>query len=151
VLDPEQYPRWDLSSFFPSLDSPEFAVAHEGLRAAIGRLGTLYDERGVRATDEPDLAAVEDVLAATNELMDQLRLVSSYVHAFVSTDARDDRAQSLASELRTMAAPLAPLRTRLDAWLASFDTDALLAASTAGSDHAHVVRRAAIAARHQLS
>jgi pepF/M3 family oligoendopeptidase len=150
-LDPERYPRWDVSTYFPSLDAPEFAAAHEGLGAAIGRLGGLYDERGVRATDQPDLDAVDEVLAATNEVMDQLRLVSSYVHAFVSTDARDDRAQSLASELRAMAAPLSPLRTRLDAWLASFDTDALLAGSASGGDHAHVVRRAAIAARHQLS
>lgn len=151
MLDPERYPRWDVSTYFPSLDAPEFAAAHEGLGAAIGRLGGLYDERGVRATDQPDLDAVDEVLAATNEVMDQLRLVSSYVHAFVSTDARDDRAQSLASELRAMAAPLSPLRTRLDAWLASFDTDALLAGSASGGDHAHVVRRAAIAARHQLS
>jgi pepF/M3 family oligoendopeptidase len=151
VLDTDEHPRWDLSTFFASLDAPEFAAAHEGLGAAIDRLGTLYDEQGVRATDEPDLHAVDQVLAATNEVMDQLRLVSAYVHAFVSTDARDDRAQSLASELRAMSAPLAPLRVRLDAWLASFDTEALLNGSTAGGDHAHVVRRAAIGARHQLS
>jgi pepF/M3 family oligoendopeptidase len=144
-------PRWDLTTFFPSLDDSAFAAAHEGLGAAIDRLGTLYDEHDVRATEHPDLAAVDEVLEATNDLLDQVRLVSAYVHGFVSTDARDDRAQSIASELRSLTAPLSPLRTRLDAWLASFDTDALLAGSTAAGDHAHVVQRAAIAAAHQLS
>jgi pepF/M3 family oligoendopeptidase len=151
VLDPETFPRWDVTPYFPGLDSPEFAAAHEGLGASIDRLGALYDERGVRATDAPDLDAVEDVLTATNDLMDELRLVTAYVHAFVSTDARDDRAQAVASELRSVTAPLSPLRTRLDAWLASFDTEALLAGSPAASDHAHLVRRAAVAARHQLT
>lgn len=143
--------RWDLRGFFPSLDAPEFAAAHEALAAGVDRLAALYDERGVRASDAPDLGAVDEVLTATNGLYDQLRLVNAYVHSFVSTDARDDRAQSLASELRRLTAPLSPLRTRLDAWLASFDTDELLRASTVAADHAHAVRRAATAASHQLS
>jgi oligoendopeptidase F len=151
VLDPDSTPRWDVSTFFPSLDSPAFAAAHERLGAGIDRLGALYEERNVRATAEPDLAVVDEVLDATNELYDDLRLVNAYVHAFVTTDARDDRAQALAAELRARTAPLGPLRTRLDAWLASFDLEALLAASTAAADHRHAVTRAAVAAGHQLS
>ena len=149
--EPSPLPRWDLTSFFPSLEAPEFAAAHEGLGAAIGRLGALYDDKGVRATDHPDVAAVDEVLDATNDVLDQLRLVNAYVHGFVTTDARNDRAQALGSELRAMLAPLSPLRTRLDAWLASFDTDELVAASSTAADHAHTIRRAAIAAEHQLS
>jgi oligoendopeptidase F len=150
VLDPE-LPRWDVSTFFPSLDAPEFAAADEQLDAAIERLGALYDEKGVRATDHPDLDAVDEVLDATNELFDHLRLVNAYVLAFVTTDARDDRAQAVASELRARTAPLSPLRTRLDGWIASFDVDELLARSPAAADHEHAVRRAAVLAAHQLS
>lgn len=151
MLDPASTPRWDVTPFFPSLSSPEFAAAHEGLGAGIGRLATLYDEHGVRATDAPDLGAVDAVIAATNELYDDLRLVNAYVHAFVSTDARDDAAQALASELRSMTAPLGPLQTRLNAWLASFDLESLLAGSTIAADHRHAVVRAAVAAEHQLT
>ena len=142
---------WDLSTFFPGIDSPELAAAHEALGAGVARLGALYDERGVRRTEHPDLEAVDPVLEATNEVLEQLRLVNAYVHAFVTTDARDDDAAALASELRALAAPLAPLRARLDAWLASFDTDQLLAASPAAADHAYVVHRAVTAAAHQLA
>jgi pepF/M3 family oligoendopeptidase len=151
VLDPASTPRWDLTPFFASLSAPEFTAAHERLGAGIDRLAALYEERGVRATDEPDVVAVDEVLDATNALYDDLRLVNAYVHAFVTTDARDDAAQALASELRSMTAPLGPLGTRLNAWLASFDLDTLLASSTAAADHRHAVTRAAIAAQHQLS
>jgi len=151
VLDPAATPRWDLTAFFPSLTSPEFTAAHERLGAGIDRLAALYEERNVRATAEPDLSAVDEVLDATNAVYDDLRLVNAYVHAFVTTDARDDTAQALASELRAMTAPLGPLGTRLNAWLASFDVDTLLAASTAAADHRHAVARAGVAAQHQLS
>ena len=83
MLDPASTPRWDVTSFFPSLDSPEFAAAHEGLGAGIDRLAALYEERGVRATAEPDLAAVDEVLDATNELYDDLRTVNAYVLSLI--------------------------------------------------------------------
>jgi hypothetical protein len=108
-------PTWDLTAFFPAIDSPEVAAAHEAIGAGVARLAALYDARGVRRTDEPDLGAVEEVLAATNGLLDELRLLNAYVHGFVTTDARDDAAAALQSELRAGTAPLAPLRSRLDA------------------------------------
>lgn len=149
--DAGSLPTWDLTPFFPSITSPELAAAHESFGAGLGRLAALYDAKGVRRTDTPDLDAVDEVLTATNDLLDELRLVNAYVHGFVTTDARNDDASGLASELRALAAPLAPLRARLDAWLASFDTDDLLAGSAVAADHAHAVRRAVTAAAHQLS
>lgn len=141
---------WDLTPFFPSLDSPELAAAMESGVAGVARLAALYDDKGVRRTDAPDLEAVDEVLAATNELLDEHRLLDAYLYGFVSTDAANDRAQALAAELDAASASLGPLRHRLNAWLASFDTGALLTNTTA-SDHEHLVRRAVIAAQHQLS
>lgn len=149
--EPSPLPRWDVAGFFPSLDSPDLAAAHEGIGAGVERLAALYDQHDVRASEAPDPTAADEVLAATNELLDQLRLVNGYVHTFVTTDARNDRAQALAAELRAASAPLGPLRTRLDAWLASFDREALFAVSPVAADHAHAIERAATAAAHQLS
>ena len=149
--DAAGFPTWDLTAFFPSLDSPELAAAHESLGAGVARLAALYDEKGVRRTDAPDLGAVDEVLEATNQLYEELRLLNAYVFGFVSTDARNDSAAALASQLRAETSPLSPLRSRLDAWLGSFETEQLLAASPAAADHAHVVRRAVVAAAHQLS
>jgi pepF/M3 family oligoendopeptidase len=150
--DSSGLPEWDTSAFFPGLDSAEFAAAHEAVGAGVDRLASLYESKGVRATESPDAGAADEVIDATNALLDDIRLVNAYVYAFTTTDARNDRAQAVESELRAALARLGPLRVRLDAWLASFaDVDALFAASPVASDHAHAVRRAAVAAAHQLT
>ena len=41
-------PHWDVSSVFPSLESRELAVAHEGVVADLARLVALYDRYDVR-------------------------------------------------------------------------------------------------------
>ena len=58
----------------------------------MARLTALYDEHDVRsgeprAVDDATIAAFEAVLAETNELQDQLRLVGAYLNGFV-TDRR---------------------------------------------------------------
>ena len=44
------------------------------------------------------------VLEATNAVLERLRLLSAYVTAFVATDARDDAAAALGSELQMQSA-----------------------------------------------
>ncbi|MGE0794301.1 MAG: M3 family oligoendopeptidase [Acidimicrobiia bacterium] len=152
-------PTWDLSTWFDGLDSPRFAAAHEAVGAGITRLVALYDRHDVRGTadgstrpvDAAAVAAVDEVLAETNALLAELHVVDAYVYSFVSTDARDDLAAGLDSQLRSMQVPLAPLRSRLDAWLASFGAEPLVAASPLAADHAHLVRRAETGARHQMT
>src|ERR1700694_4215099 len=63
-------PRWDLSPFYPGLDSREFSNAHEGVGAGVARLIALYDEHDVRGGDPVELdkdmiAAFEAVMAET--------------------------------------------------------------------------------------
>src|SRR4051812_7521077 len=116
-------PRWDLTAFFPSLESREFAAAHEGIGADIARLTALYDEHDVRGGDAREVddgvvAAFESVLAATNELQEQLRLVGAYLNGFVTTNARDDEAAAFQSRLQGEVAPLRTLNTRFAAWIA---------------------------------
>src|SRR5687767_9178671 len=107
----ETLPHWDLSPFFPGLDSREFANAHEGIGAELVRLTALYDEHDVRGGEAIELdkqmrAAFEQVVDETNELQDHLRLVNAYLYGFVTTDARNDHAAALQSQLQAQAAPL---------------------------------------------
>src|SRR5579862_1855117 len=96
-----ELPRWDMTPYFPALSSREFASAQERLGADVERMAALYEQRGVRGghpvelTDER-LAAFEEVLGATNDVLETLRLLSAYVSAFVSTDVRNDTAAALA-------------------------------------------------------
>jgi len=148
-------PRWDMTPYFPSLQSREFAAAQERLGADVERMVALYDHHAVRGgaplelTDERVDAFVE-VLDATNDVLERLRLLSAYISAFVTTDARDDAAASLASALQMQSARVRALSTRFDAWVAALDAEALIERSPAARDHAYPLRKAQQSAAHQM-
>ena len=148
-------PRWDLSPIFVGLEDRSFNGALEGVYARIDRLVALYDELDIRA-GEPravsaaDVAALEAVLEATNELQAELRPVATYLYAVVSTDSRDDVAAARHVELQTRAAPIAPLAKRLGAWLATLDVDAFVAQSPTAAEHEFALRKAAVGAELQM-
>ncbi len=148
-------PRWDLTAYFPSLQSREFAAAQEYLGADVDRMTALYDRHDVRGgaagnLTEPRLDAFVEVLEATNGVLERLRLLSAYVTAFVSTDARDDAAAALSSELQMQSARVRALSTRFEAWVATLGADALIEHSPAARDHAYPLRKAERAAAHQM-
>ncbi|HEX2323783.1 MAG TPA: M3 family oligoendopeptidase [Chloroflexota bacterium] len=148
-------PRWDMTPVFPALAGPEFAAAYARVLQEIGELGALCDRLDVRrraapAVDEATVAAFEEVTGRLNALDDTLREVGAYLHAFVSTDSRDDAAQAKMSELETEALPLQQLETRYTAWIGSLDVEALISRSALAREHAFGLRKAAEAARHQM-
>jgi len=152
----EDVPRWDVTPFFPSLGSRELAAAHEALVADVARLRALYYERSIgggprRELTDADVAAVEAVLPATNELLDRVRLVGSYLYAHTSTDARDAEAATIQSRFQADTAALAPMTKRFGAWVATVGAEALIEASPLAADHAFPLRRAERAAAHQMS
>jgi oligoendopeptidase F len=144
-------PRWDLSSVFPNLDSREFGAATEGLGADLDRLAELYDRRGVRdgqraTPTAADLSAFDEVVAATNDVLDQARTLRAYLSGLLSTDARDDRAATVFSRLQATLAGLQKLSGRFEAWVARFGVDALISGSEVAADHVHALQQAAVSA-----
>ncbi len=149
-------PHWDLSDLYPSLASREYAAAREAFGAEVVRLEALFDEHDVRAgealdVNEKTVTAFEEATEGANVILNQLRTVNAYVSSFVTTDARDDAAQAELSRLLKDQARLGKLRTRLDAFVARFDTEQLVNASTVASDHAFPLERAALRASHQMT
>jgi pepF/M3 family oligoendopeptidase len=149
-------PHWDVRGFFPSVRSREVAVAHEGIVADLARLTALYDRHDVRGGEprspaDDDLAALDEVVGATNDLLDQVRLLGAYLYTFVSTDATDDDAAGRRSRLQTDLADLTKLTKRFEAWVARLGAEPLIAGGMAAAEHAHPLRRAEAAAAHQMS
>lgn len=149
-------PRWDVTDVFPSIDSREYAAAREALGASLTRLGGLYDEHDVRGgdelpADEAHARLVDDVIVATNGVLDEVRRLFAYLSSFVSTDARDDAAQGELSALQAELSALQLLRTRFDAWMARFDHDAITKASSQAADHAYPIEQSREKAAHQMS
>lgn len=151
-----ELPRWDVSDIFPAIDSRDYASAREQLGAGLARLTALYDQHDVRAgddkrVDDATVAAFDEVVAATNDLMEEVRLLGAYLSSFVSTDSRDALASGEQSALQAELAQLSRLRGRFDAWIGSLGADALAARSSIAADHAYPLARSEERARHQMT
>jgi pepF/M3 family oligoendopeptidase len=149
-------PRWDLSPFFPSLDSREFLALNEEVASEVGRLQRRFDELDIRAgeplavTDEV-VATADEAIESFNRLLARMRRIGSYLYGHTTTDATDAAAAGALSRYQSSVAPFATLDGRFDAWLARLDLDELAASSTVAADHAYALQRGADAAKHQMS
>ncbi len=148
-------PRWDATDLFPSLGSRQLAAAREGLGAELDRLVAAYDAHGVGAVDPhppspEDVAALEEVLTATNEVEQAHATLTAYVASYVTTDSRDGEAQGIYSTLLRHSATLRQLSARLAAWVAALGAEALGAASPLAADHLFPLARAEARAEHQM-
>ena len=149
-------PHWDMTTVYPSLDSPEFEAGFRSVIGAIARMGELFDQHGIAKRqpaplDEATVQALETVIQAMNAVLEEMRTVSVYINSFVSTDSRNNLAQARQSELQQHAVRLTMLGTRLTAWIGSLDVEALLARSSLAREHAFMLRKAKIEAAHQMS
>ncbi|MGH9232802.1 MAG: M3 family metallopeptidase, partial [Acidimicrobiales bacterium] len=150
-------PRWDLTPLFPTVDHAEVAAAEGTLTHAVTDLAALYDRREIRGAGDGasaaavDPAAFDEVLSATNHVLDRFARLEAFAYGHVSTDSGDEAAQALLSRLTTVEARITALRTRFDAWVGTIDLDPLIAASSQAAAHAWPLHKAARRATHQMS
>ncbi|HEX8919691.1 MAG TPA: M3 family oligoendopeptidase [Chloroflexota bacterium] len=149
-------PHWDMTTVYPSLESPEFVNAFRSIVDRIDAVTAFFDERGIDRQDasQVDETSVSSFETATSELaalVEDLNTVYVYVSCFVSTDSRDDTAQARLSELQQHFVRVTLLDTRFTAWIGSLNSDALITRSDVARQLAYIVRRARIEAAHMMS
>jgi oligoendopeptidase F len=149
-------PRWDMTTVYPGLDSPQFEEDFHSVIDGISDLARLFDEHHVEKgqdlpVDASTVDAFETVIAAFSRLIDRLRTLQSYIFCFVATDSRDTVAQARMSELQQHLVLLSQLETRLTAWIGSLDVEVLIERSTVAQEHAFMVRKAKEEAAHLMS
>lgn len=148
----EAAPRWDLSPFFPSLNSTEFVTAFEGIAREIDRLEELFDREAIEGSASTQAARIfEAVAEAWNQLQERSRLVGAYLYALVTTDSRDEDAQARLSQLQAQSARMHKLAARMTAWVGAQDLEAMIAASPVAADHEFALRKMAVESRHLMS
>jgi oligoendopeptidase F len=136
-----------MTVIYPGLDSPEFAVGFQTVTGDIANLAALFDEEHIgkrepRPLDDATVQTFERVIARYNDVLAEYRTLSAYIHAFVSTDSRDNLAQAKYSELQAHSVKLYQLGTRFTAWIGSLDVEGLIARSPVAADHAYTLRQA---------
>jgi oligoendopeptidase F len=156
AADAPDLPHWDLTPFFPSIESREFVALTEEVASEVGRLQRRFDELDVRAggpieTTDEVVATADEIIEAFNRLLTRMRRVGSYLYGHTSTDATDATAAGALSRYQASVAPFATLDGRFDAWLARLDLAEVTAQSTTAADHAYALKRGADAAIHQMS
>jgi oligoendopeptidase F len=152
----EGLPRWSVADVHESLDARTFVDALEGTAADADRLVALFDELDIRATTrrsvtDDDADAADRAITEFNRVADAVNLLRVYVYATVSTDSRNQQAQSVYSEIRQLDAILRPLVARLADWVAALDVDQLAMASSQVEEHLGPLRRLAARAAHQMT
>ena len=145
-----------MTPIFPALDSPEFNAEFDAVPQLVADLQQLFDRYQVRARensliDAAFAAQFDEIINALNALRLRLRALGSYLNCFVTTDARNDLAQSRASQLENTMVPLQQLQARLLLWIASSDIETLLQLSEVAREHEFWLRRAREMGQHQMS
>ena len=149
-------PRWSFSDVHDSLTARSFVDAMERVAADADRLVAEFDEHDVRAvTPRPvtadDGAAADAVITAFNAVEKDMQVVAACVYASITTDSRDEHAQSLFGELQAVGARTSPLLARLADWLRALGVEELSSVSEAVREHRGPLRRLAQRAEHQMS
>lgn len=152
----EALPHWDVSGIFPGLDSKEFEAAFSSLVSDIGDLRDLFDQNNVGGgepvqVDDRLIALFENIASRLNSLYEDLQTIRAFIYAFVSTDSRDNLAQTKLSEFQQESILLNKLAVRLKAWIGSLDVEKLIERSKVAGDHAFAVRKEHEGARYQMS
>lgn len=143
-------PTWDLSRYFPSLDSSEFAAEKEAIRkdiaAAVEQIDSIVNDTN---TDPATLVA--KILETQQALMSRVGVVMSYVYGLGSVNTRDAAAIKASSQLQIALIPYHTAFTRFTAWLGQQDIEAIVAGSEIAQEHEFYLRNLMIDATHQMS
>lgn len=143
-------PRWDMEVVYPSLHSVEFHAALTELEAGIESLETMFHKLGIEKGGSGGIEAFDEVIHAYNALGEHLRTVNGYIHAFTSTDSRDEFAAAKESEIDLLQSRHRKLTKKLVAWVGGLNLDELLEASAVARAHEYPLIKAKISAIHQM-
>ncbi len=145
-------PHWDMTTIYPSVESPEFAAAVVKLKAQIDALEVQAEHlpAGGGTIDDATVTRFEAIIGALDEALALAMLNESFVYGYISTNSRDEAAQAKESELRLLYSRMSKIETRLTAWVGSLDGEALIARSPVAAERAYLVRQSAVAAKHLM-
>jgi len=146
---PSSLPQtWDLTSYFPALESPVYVEFKAALRRELGTALTVAAQESA-----PTPAAWAALFVTWEDLGARISHLNSYLRCRSAADTASEAVQSEEAALSLLDAELAKLKTRLVLRLRGLD-DAAFAALLAEpnlSAAAHTVRRLRAEAIHQMS
>ena len=140
-------PRWDLTPFFPSISSPEFAASFKKLGEELVAFEAIVDA----CTVAGDSSGFSKLLNAFNALLENMHLIRAYVECTVSIDSNDTVAQARESELDGLTCRLQALNTRITTWIGTLSIEELVATNPEAKAHEFYLRKTKLQATKLMS
>lgn len=149
-------PEWDMTPFFPGLDSAEFQLEFAAVVREIHEVAEQFDRDDIDGTPasgvpQDTIEVFERTVINLNHVLDRMRVVGAYLSAFVSVDSRNDNAQTLMSAYQSATIAVPTLMSRFTAWIGAVDYESIIVDSKIAAEHDFMVRKCAIGASHLMS
>ncbi|BDI31415.1 oligoendopeptidase F [Capsulimonas corticalis] len=140
-------PRWDMTPFFPSLDSPEFSAAYTQMAATIQSMTAFVESLPSQETT----AGLQELIERQNALAELCGVVATYVGCIVEADTRDTAAQARMSEIHELFVAMSQQQALITAWIGEQEIEPFLASSEDRAPFAYMLRRQKEQALHLMS
>lgn len=141
-------PHWDMTTIYPSVDSPEYAASIDTLR---DKLQALEDQVKRLGDEQGDpIGQFDEIVTHYNDTAALIDRNLAFVHGFISVDSRNAAAQARMSELLQLLTRVSKIDSRFVAWLGKQDAEALVAGSELAREHAYMIRQAKVQSEHLM-
>ncbi len=149
-------PLWDLTNYFPSIESSEFQTEFESVTKAATEMLAGFDDLDIRAGDPIPFSnelvtKAESVLENHESVVRRANLIRAYLSSFVTTDSTNELALGKSSEFQSVLQTLGMIGTRLTAWVGRLPIDELCNASELAQAHRYGLERLQTSATKLMS
>lgn len=147
-----QTPVWDLTPFFPTIESQEFEISLAELKNLVDQAESMVNDL---AMEDVTTLASPDQLAAAIELSNEIgaasRVIFGYLNLKIAADASDSVAQAKLSELKPLQTRISKFSTAMIAWIGQADVESAISTHPVCADHAFPLRKSKTKATHLMS
>lgn len=146
-------PRWDLSVYFPSVESSEYTSAVGEIDRLLDSCEQLFKDKGISPLENPqtDASTLRVVVDSFNDLIKFSNFVGTYTRLTVATNTSDDAGQAAISALNPRDVRLSKLGSAFTAWVGTLDLDQLLADDPSLKEYEFPLQKTKIEATHLMS
>ncbi|MBE0697081.1 MAG: M3 family oligoendopeptidase [Anaerolineaceae bacterium] len=150
-------PHWDMTSVYPSLDSPEFQADFEKFSILTSDLEAyikgLSEQASLASTNEKLAEAAAGLIDRINAAATLSYTLRSYLTGFTAVDSFNTTARRIESQYQAKNARLDELITRFRSWAGTVSArlPEIIAHSETARQHSFALQEAAERSRYQMS
>ena len=150
-------PHWDLSTVYPSLDSPEFATGLKDLSAQMDAFDNFLAEKVAKADASSSADALGkiagEMIERFNKSNDLAETLGVYIYSFITTDSFNQLAKRMLSQFEQVEVRLRMLGVQAQQWIGSVaeQLPAIIENSEVAKAHAFFLQETAEQSRYLMS